>query len=255
MKKNKTYLGLIFVLTATFGGCRKDIPVFSTESSVYFEMYSPKLGVTELIDTTQITFAFTQEIIKDSIVQVKTKITGLPSSQTRYITARIDQKESTAQEGIDFEPLQEKYPIDPGKVEIDIPIHLYRTKTLQQKDLLLVIKLEENEFFMLNMWNSLNVAKEKVSYTQHCIVFNDIISEPPTWSTKYYYWGQFSRKKLNLMSELTGFALSKLTGYLSVAQMRYVGTVTKEYLDMMSAKDTPVLDEDKSLMVMGHYII
>lgn len=254
MKKIKTYIGLIFGISILCISCQKDIPVFSSASTVYFEMFSPKLGLAELIDTTQITFAFAQENVKDSTIQLRTKISGLPSTDIRYITARVDKQKSTAQEGIDFEPLLEKYLIEPGKVEINIPVILRRTQTLQQKDLFLVIKLEENEFFSLNMWNSTNNAKEDVSYTQHCIAFNDIISEPPTWNTKYYYWGQFSRKKLNLMSELTGFGLAKLTGYLSVAQMRYVGTVTKEHLDMMTAKDTPILDEDNSLMVMGHYI-
>ncbi|MBL1410735.1 DUF4843 domain-containing protein [Sphingobacterium faecale] len=255
MKKNKIYLIIIFALPIFIGSCQKDIPVFSGSPSVYFEIFSPRLGIKELIDTTQLSFAFASEDIRDSTIQLKTKITGIPSPEVRYITARFDKEKSTAEEGIDFESLKENYTIEPGKIEIDIPIHLKRSKTLQEKELTLVIKLEENKFFSLGMLNTLNNAKEKVSYTQHCIVFNDIISEPPTWNTKFYYWGPFSRKKLNLMNELTGFSLSQLTGYMSVAQMRYVGAITKEYLDDMIRKKTPVKDEDDSLMVMGRYII
>lgn len=236
--------------------CQKDLDLYSGKASVYFSMFSTGLGLSQPIDSTVLSFAFEPLSIKDSVVVLKVNTLGPLSSTERRFKAVVDPQQTTAVAGEDYEVLADSYVVAAGQNTAELPVKVKRSAALKNKSRRLAIRLVASTDFELALTTAISRnGTSKSSALIHRIDFTDVIEQPANWYTAAYYFGKFSRKKLYLMNELTKVPLNQLTGNMTVAARRYVGSLTKKYLQEMAAAGTPVLEEDGSLMEMGPYII
>ena len=188
----------------------------------------------------------------DSVFNLRVKILGTVADYDRYVSVKVVEEMSTV-ESRDFEMLQSSYVLKAGEVYGIIPIHFFRTESLQGKERVLVVELVENRDFTLpiKMWR--NSSSEYVNVTRHSIVVSDKYVLLPGYRTGHF--GPFSEKKMRLIVELSGMSLNEFNETLPVTLTKTIGQKLDRYLAEMKAKGTPVYEDDGlTLMTSGEYL-
>lgn len=172
--KRLVYISLCLLTIA----CQKDeLMSFQEEkASVYFY-------VGNNIFTTEITKSFTTTLSDTLAAEVTVKCSGLASGVDRYFRVAVEDEGTTAEEGVDYVPLEEAYLFPANAYETKVPILLLRTSELADTTLNIRLKLEKSVDFELG-----EKARQQVN-----VLFSDRLVIPVNWN-KWAY-GAYSRKK------------------------------------------------------------
>lgn len=235
-------------------GCKKDLKTFEDEGSIYFSnAYRFFNGSQVGVDSTLVSFAYAKSTKKDSIVLLAVKLVGNMASVDREFKVSID-KSSTAVMGTHYEFLTSKFVIPANQTIGLIGIDLKRTPDMRDKNLLLKLKLEENENFkttMLDVVTNSTTGKTK-SYIMHTVWINDILKRPSAWFDSYL--GTFTQKKLFLLAELaeiTNIADLDNSSITTIPKVIYYGTFMQRYLNEMKMAGKTIYEDDGTEMIMG----
>lgn len=215
----------------------------------------------ENLDSLNFSFAFLPDEIVDTTINLSVKLVGkfLDSPQPFRIT--VNTSESTGIENKDFSISKDHNFPDSTNI-YNIKLKLNRP-AVEKPNYTVRVELLPNEYFTNDIYNHLGNI-DSVGRSLKFYVSNEL-SAPSTWYNKEtgsYYLGDFSRKKLFLISKLyieysgdpyfSPRELWDLIGWYWYYDEDF-GTLLFYYLEDQKNKGTPVLEADGSLMQVGEY--
>lgn len=242
----------IFAAALAAASCLSGIDTYSGEAGVYFAMRQNLTVVnadTTYRESSDLPFIVTDR--EDSVFVLRVKILGPVKDYDRQVRVRVVEDQTTALKE-DYEPLEESYVLEAGKIYGAVPVHFKRTPSLEGKERVLVVELVENDDFSLPIRRWRNSSVEYVDVIRHRIVISDRYVQLPGYQTGYF--GPFSEKKMKLLLELSGLELNDFSEKLSLTYAKTLGQKLDRYLAEMRAKGTPVLEDDGEEMKAGDYL-
>lgn len=201
-----------------------------------------------LPDSTLLSFSFTSKY--DSIQPILIAVTGMPIAEDRtYALAILDS--STAVAGIHYDALPQQFTIKKNAVNDTLRIHWRRTPDMKEKAVSLVLALQDNENFVVNMKEQLLNATtgQTKSYTKYRITTHDMITKPSYWLEGMS--GTFSSKKFLLMVDILGVSSEYLMNLAIPSEWAAFSQMTQRYLNEQRAAGTIIYEADGTDMIMG----
>ncbi len=239
--KKRTYILLPVLLLSILYSCKKEtLKTYDTADNIYFHFTSAQ-------DSLDVTFAYSEASVQDSVVNIPVYVTGVPINHDRTFTVEIDPS-STAIENTHY-VLPETFTIHAGQVIDNIPIRLIRTQDIKDEEVILILQLKTGGDFKSDLEGERDRQTFKIS-------FSDILVPGPYWSNSVF--GTFSVKKVQLLREVAGmpfdFLISPPTEYNYFLATEYYGIILNRYLLDMEAAGNTVYEEDGvTPMKMGNY--
>jgi hypothetical protein len=149
-------------------------------------------------DSLYVNFMFLPDDLTMETVSVKVDLIGLPIEESRNYMVKVVSDESTAEEGVHYEPLKSVYTFGGGKILNDIlELQVIRNPSMSEETYRLVVEFDyqgdfkpgvpEKQFFILNITDNLLVA-------------------PPFWKANYLHYraGAYHWKKCKKFIEIAG---------------------------------------------------
>lgn len=237
MNKIIFFIGIICFLLV-LNSCEQKIDTWSGSDVAYMDMDA---------DSTLVAFAYLDSDV--DTVNITVAVMGEVASKN-VRSVRINVVAENAVENKDYESLKSIYELGKGETFCTIPVVIKRPSDDSEKAI--TIELVENEDFHLYYIEDVlsNGSSIKFAKTEHRILFNTLMKEPPsTWNE--YYFGKFSVKKYETICTVMEISKNQFLSqsYMSFGRLRFIAPYMKEYLDQY-----PETDEDGSLMKMGDYL-
>lgn len=248
----KKILILSITFLSLFGltSCNEEeIETYKTTDNIYFSpaVYSFGGFNQPLIDSTGFSFSLKKTEVNQLIYKIPVRVQGSLSNVDRQIKVTVDPS-STAVQGTHF-TLPENIVMRAGKEVDTIAVTVKRTADMKTNNFILVLNLEENDFFTTNMSSKVvNVLTGKtISFIRFKLSFDDVLVKPRGWFDTYL--GVFSAKKLFLMSDLIHiepaiFDQTPGSPGLSFAEYGYYANFMKRYLADQKAAGNTIYEAD-----------
>lgn len=240
-----------FVLAA----CSNDtIDTYQGNDNVYYTWSVEGLYVNRLYvypDSLGFTFAYKEAAVTDSIFKLPVTVQGQVLDRDRTLKVSVN-PQSTAKEGVHFD-LPESIKFGANLTTDSIPITFHRTPEMKSETFTLVLDLEENEDFRIEMKDKLEdeFTGEMRSYTSFKLSVNDILKQPTFWHEGFL--GVFTKKKLFLISELLGIPTDHYNNIVPYSDLQFHAQFMKRYLNDKKAAGETVYEDDGTEMTMGIY--
>jgi len=247
-------LGIAFLSLLGLTSCDKEeIETYSDTDNIYFSRaIFPEYKSGPLIDSTGFSFGLDKATVTERIYPLAIRVQGKVSDVDRAVKLTVDPT-STAVLGTHF-TFPENIVMHAGKELDTVLIKVLRTADMKNKDLLLVLNLEENEFFTTNMQSKVtNVLTGKTrNYIRFKLSFNDKLSTPIAWQPGIF--GVFTAKKFFLMCELMNlepemFNQTPGSTGLSIPEVQYYASFMRRYLADQKANGNTIYEEDGKEML------
>lgn len=267
MKKNQYIIiifSLVFLMTAQ--SCEKEIMNYEGKPGVYFAVqHGSSAGNENTWPYQPITNVEFFKIQEDrTTVDIKVMVTGSVTDYDRSFSVRINADSTNGTIGVHYEALTGNLSVRAGEAFAYVPVTLIRTADMQERDVVIGLKLVPNENFELAFpeWGAVNGlldgdVVESFDASLHSIVINDVMTKPSRWvgaqnndGSESGYWGLFSRKKLELFCEyfdLTYDDFNDENKMPSVFRKQIYITISKVLIKALE-DGNPILEEDGRLM-------
>lgn len=237
--KKSIYILLTFLLLTALCSCKKEsLLTYHIDDNIYFSFNSS-------LDSLDITFAFSNSSVQDSIVKIPVYVTGVPSDHDRTFIVEADPA-STAVENTHY-ILPESLIIHAGQVKDSIPVKFIRSEDLQNRVVLLLLNLKSGGDFRTDLSGERDIKTYKIH-------ISDMMTAGPYWGSLSRYFGTFSVKKVQLMHEVTGMPLDFMINYNDdniAASGPYYAVLMSRYLrDQKAAGHTVYEDDGVTEMLM-----
>jgi hypothetical protein len=243
-------LYITFILAAA--SCKRDpLITYNTDDNIYFNY---TVSAASFVDSVDLSFAYRDVGVTDSILLVPIAVTGTPAAKDRRYTL-VSDPASTAIAGTHFELPETS--ILAGKLTDTLRLHLKRTPDLTTGIKKLILRLQPNEFFKTDIQYKLNniSTRDTTDLLTFTIKMSDFLDKGPYWDGSYaQFFGAFSIKKVKFINDLLGMPLD----FWSVSpdnQRRsaatYYASTTSRYLSDQAAQGNIIYDEDGTPMQMG----
>jgi len=252
MKKILILSILLFSLFGLTSCDKEEIETYKAANNIYFpRAVFPAYNNAPLIDSTGFSFSFDKADVTGRIYSIPVQVQGVVSDVDRKIKVSVDPS-STAVLGTHFS-LPENIVLHAGKQIDSIQVTVNRTLDLKDKAVTLVLNLEENEFFTVNMKDRITnvLTQKKINYTRFKLTFTDKLTQPIGWQAVF---GVFTAKKFFLMCELMNlepemFNQPQGSPGLSIPETLYYASFMKRYLTDQKAEGNTIYEEDGKEML------
>lgn len=260
MMKKLAYLFIATLIYAT--GCKEDtLDLYQSQNSIYFpgervsNVYRP-------IDSSFFSYGYISELIQDTLLMVPVTTTGAKAATDRGYNLEI-LPSSTMVEGEDYEIENATFQIKAQQLRDTIRIRLKRSKSLQTEKRILNLALRANENFALQMESQMigTGDQQQIRYfNRFSVIADDIVGPPWFWDesrNKYAYLtvnylGAYSQKKFQLLIGVLNLDINEITKEVMPGNsLPAWGYGLQAYLNDMTAKGTPILEDDGTAMKMG----
>lgn len=247
--------------------CKKDtLTMYSASDNIYFNYtYQTTSGPTYYADSLNVTFAFSPDTQQDSILRIPVAVTGVASSTDRSFNLAVDPGAS-AVANTDY-VLPSTFVVHAGRITDTILVTIHRTAALKAETRTFTLRLAANDQFKTQIrYRSRNsndlgyIAAGDTSATQTFkVLVSDQLQAGPFWDSYAYYFGDFSEKKVRLMSEIAGMPLDfwNVDLYSSTQQranaLYYAGFTYRYLSDQAFAGHTIFEADGVTPMTMGSY--
>ena len=262
--KNVLPFMLLFFLV---GACNKDeIMLFDRgEAGVYFQSGNRTANFvnSELyVDSTDYSFYTESDTVVEIILTTKIRTMGKVRDYPRPVKLVIDTENTTAIEGVHYEMNPEDAVIPAGESSVSFPVRFFRTSDLGDRNIKLMFKLEDNEYFKVyfNEQKNTNVyyaTGEQIMADRYKFLISEIYTRPLYWYSAEDYFGPWSVAKFRLVNDVCdipvedwlrgGYSDSKVRAGCFPIYAYMVRNVLQELADMK----TPKLDDDGTYMQLG----
>lgn len=254
---NKISATLALGLAIFFLACqKKELELYHIPDNIYFysDLDVNYLGAT---NTAEVTFAYSDEQVPDTIVPIVVATTGAPQAFDRKISLVLDSA-TTAIEGLHYDLLSESLTIRSGVVKDTIYIRLKRTEDLKESKFRIGIVLMANEHFHTDLVAAKPYSDyegELLPVNEFQLYFSDIVIAPPYWFE--WAFGPFSLKKMDLIAWLgekdRSFFLDEPT-YEKMMVFYSYSILLHRYLLAQKKAGNTIYEEDGTEMVSGGYV-
>ena len=241
----KKLLYIVMMMPLVLFSCNQDeIPTFESEDAgIYFQTGIQQrffLNIDAYWDSTRYSFSEADDAVTEHA------------------------ENTTAIEGTHFTANLGDVVIPAGAAEVEVPITFKRTADLREKEIRLMLKVEDNENFKVPFTrqkntNIYNDQGDTIMANRYLFLVNEFYSEPVLWSMFGEPVGTWTVKKQRLMTEM--FELSAYDwsidgwangdGKVQSERFRYFAIKLHKYLQDLANAGTPVLEEDGSFMQLG----
>jgi hypothetical protein len=245
--------------------CKKQsLLTYNASDNIYFN-YIADTAPIRYSDTVNITFAFSNSSVTDTVFHLPVAVTGQASTKDRVFEVTVDPA-STAAASTDY-VLPGSFLVHAGRLTDSISILFKRTDILKTSSVSLVLQLKENDQFRTQFpyrgryGNDLtNIAPtDTIQVETFKVNLSDMLQAGPYWSGYSYYFGDFSEKKVRLMNQVTGMPLDfwSVDSYSSTQQQAntlYYGGFMARYLSDQAYQGNIIFEADGiTKMTMGGY--
>lgn len=269
MKRISFIIMCFFIIAWLLQGCEKELMDYQGKPGVYFAVQHGFTGGNDAIWPYQpkSNVEFFKILGDTTTVEIKVMATGSVSEEDRLFRMEINPDSTNATPGVHYESLSGNYFIPAGKAYALIPITLYRTADMQVKDITVGLRLLPNDNFELAFpeWHAVDDlyygdVVESFDDSQHTLVINDVMTRPSQWSGQASssgleggLFGEFSRKKLELMCELCDVTYEDFCdANIMITLLKYeIRNTMAKYLTNALEEGHPVLEDDGRLMWVG----
>ena len=247
--KRPIYLLLLFLVAAF--SCKKDtLLTYNVPDNIYF---SDSLGE-QVLDSVNISFAYSDASVQDTQLWVTLAVTGLAKSYDRTYGLVVDPA-STAIAGTHF-ILPDTFVFHAGHIKDTLPIRLLRAKDLQDTTRLLILDLKATKDLATGIPFLYDVFNDTVSAVSFKVTMSDELGAGPYWNSIFAtYFGTFSVLKVQLMHQVVGMPLNfwvNLNNLNLGAQAVYFAVTMSRYLkDQAAVGDTVYEADGVTPMAMG----
>jgi len=258
--KKLAYLFIAIIISAA--GCKEDtLDLYQSQNSIYFpgervsNVYRP-------IDSSFFSYGYISELIQDTLLIVPVATTGAKAATDRSYHLEI-LPSSTLVEGEDFEIENTTFQIKAQQLRDTVRIRLRRSKSLQTEKRILDLALQANENFAVQMESQIigTGEQQQVRYfNRFSVIADDIVGPPWFWdlsrnkfaSSTITYLGDYSQKKFQLLIGVLNLNINEITKEVMPGNsLPAWGYGFQAYLNDMTAKGTPILEDNGAPMKMG----
>ena len=256
MRKYLYYWGILIALLLTLNGCEKEMMDYEGEDALYFDIRS-SIGAHEFF--TAVSFGDVME--SDIDIECRVMASGYPKNYDREFSVIANQDSTTAQNGRDYEGLENTYVIKAGECETMIKLTIHRSEEMLNDTLVLQLELQDNKYFKLlytdyedNPGSYSPSVNDEFSNNHnasfHNIYMYDVVTPPKGWWKGLF--GVFSVKKWRLMMSVTGTVIDDYANITAAMPMNRANAIDEAFgkylLEMAKSRETVVLDEDGTMM-------
>lgn len=239
----------IIVLLLFMCGCEKEVNTYNGNDIIFFEV-KPYGTIT---DSTYYTFAYEEEEIRDTLVNIHIQIAGQLKNYDRKVDIEIDCPDPEVRKGVQFDFNPDTCYIRTNSTGLDLSIRVKRFPEMTDKIYAFGIRLLENEYFLTTNKKQITdpINNLSVDLLYHRILFSDILERPvESWFEEDSYFGTFSRKKFLLICEQTGYKRKdfKNQAFMVTGRKNYIKTLMNDYFAQYKtdhAGDEMALDKIK----------
>jgi hypothetical protein len=250
---NKLKYIILFVPLLYIGAsCKKQqLLTYDIKDNVYFNFIQQG---TVLLDTVNVSFAYSPTTVQDSTIMIPVQVTGAPIAQDREYSVSVDPSSTEAATG--HYVLPGKFIMPAGKVIDSLPVKLLRAKDLQDTVKNLILNLSPNQNFNTDIKISPAPA-DTINLLSFKINVSDILLAGPYWNSVFAtYFGTFSVKKVRLLNQIVGMPLNfPINGIydlnLSADAALYAIAMSRYLKDQATAGYTIYEDDGITPMTMG----
>lgn len=264
---------IIFVFAAVLAlasSCNEDkIPTFdSDDAGIYFQdgfQTRFYLNIDSYNDSTAFSFSQCDDNVKDTVLTARLRTLGKLRDYDRKVKVVVDKANSTAVEGTHFTADFDTVCIKAGKSEAMVSVTFHRTPDLKEKQVRLVVKVEDNENFKVPFTQQKNTnvyydSGDTIRANAYVFEINEFYSEPMLWTMfGNEAMGPWSISKQRLMTELfdlTAYDWSidgwrNGNGKIQYKTFYYYAVKMRIYLQGKADEGNPVIDDDGSYMQLG----
>ncbi|HTG54694.1 MAG TPA: DUF4843 domain-containing protein [Niabella sp.] len=271
------FKNILLIITPCFIalGCKKqDILIYDSEiAGVYFQEALPgssatlAVGSFRYLDSLYFSFASVYNTTKDTVLSAPVLTMGKLRDYARPFKVSADPVMSTAVEGTHYEIDYSSAVIPAGAAKGYVRVKFKRTGDMLNKQIRLVLKLEENEHFKVYMqkqdrYNTYvpTGSNTKVNADRWTFIVDDILTQPPSWVLFRQYWGTqpWTRKKYTFINSVLGWTHQDWTVRWAAglppidhSRMPAAASLVRDSLQTLANAGTPMLDEDGSKMQLA----
>ena len=265
----KKLLYIVMMMPLVLFSCNQDeIPTFESEDAgIYFQTGIQQrffLNIDAYWDSTRYSFSEADDAVTEHVLSCRLRTLGKVRDFDRKVHVVVDAENTTAIEGTHFTANLGDVVIPAGAAEVEVPITFKRTADLREKEIRLMLKVEDNENFKVPFTrqkntNIYNDQGDTIMANRYLFLVNEFYSEPALWMMFGEPVGTWTVKKQRLMTEM--FELSAYDwsidgwrngdGKVQSERFRYFAIKMHKYLQDLANAGTPVLEEDGSFMQLG----
>ena len=246
----------------------------SDDAGIYFQTGQQTrffLNIDEYWDTLRHTFSQDADDVKEFVVSARLRTLGKVRDYDRKVRVVVDQSGTTAVEGTHFRMNFDTIMIKAGTAEVEVPITFLRHPDLLNKEVKVMIKVEDNENFKVPFTRQKNTniyysSGDTLMADRFLFIADEFYTEPVIWSFFNYAFpdginpcGAWSAKKQKLMSQLFGITEEDWdyrTGWANDRGVRmnsfiYYAIKLQAYLQEQADNGNPIREDDGSFMQLG----
>lgn len=188
MKKTKIFAAFALAMSSLLSCSEDEKLMFDTNYAAlcfYTDTLPDKL-LSYKDSAVTFTFAYLNPDITNYDIPVTVEVTGMPADRDRTFGLSCDKEETTAQEGVNYQPLEKQYVMPAGSTKTNVLLRVLRTEDIQDKQLQIVLKVEQCADFPDAAIYERSKVKIKIS---------DKLEKPSWWDAWKSWFGKFSREK------------------------------------------------------------
>ncbi|MDR1274124.1 MAG: DUF4843 domain-containing protein [Odoribacteraceae bacterium] len=207
----------------------------------------------------------------ERVVVLPVNTMGKTRNYPRPVKIVVDEERNTATRGVHYEADIESVVIPAGASSARLTVRLLRTPDMQEQEIYVAFKLEENEHFKLYLQERKNT--NLYSYTGRQIDATRFIFTASEFYEESFFWqiycrgslGPWSLQKYLFMNEVTGLnivdwtmGLYRILELSKINQTRvpYFSSLVRKALQQRADDGDPVREADGSLMQLaGAYLV
>lgn len=247
------YLSILATGLIALSSCTKsELDSFDSPSQIYFNYFG------SMSDSLMISFARLPMGTKDTILNLSLAYIGKVSAEDRPYRVVVDKSQTTAEEGKHYILLSEAYKVSAGSSVVRLPIQVISNPDLDNKTVQVVLKLEKNENFDIG-FSRTNSDLSPANVTSYRILLSNMLLKPDWWSTYVAsFLGDFSKKKVELIYEITGKNLDYLeetiTKKYDYDPLKAIARETQIHINYKRSIGEEIKDENGMPVNMGSYV-
>lgn len=257
MKNKIIYICVVCISLFAIACTTDPIDTYNGRDNIYFTWADERPVITgsfanQYIDSLGFSFAFIPTTVTDSVFKIPVSVQGKMSDVDRTFKVSV-RDESTAQEGVHFD-IPDEVVFGANRTYDSIPVTLHRTADMKNDSFTIVLELLASEDFAVNMKEEVTneLTGETRKYTIFQLTVNDILETPAYWFSPFL--GDFTVKKMTLMSELLNIPLDTYTEAVTLAEVQYQGQFMQRYLNEQADAGNTIYEDDGTIMMMGLYV-
>ncbi len=243
MKNNIIVLFFLIINLVFLGSCSQNERNLFEKDYSAISMY---LIGTER-DSVGVNFLFYPDDKILDTVSFAVRLVGVSKDYDRYINLKILEEETTAEEGVHYESLKDKYLFRAGRYQDTLNIVVKRDISLQDSTYRLIVALEESDDFILGVLDDPKTSSAIRQYRHNIkIIINaNLDVPPPFWNINFLYTGTgpYHPLKCKKFIEIAGVDDLNWQCKPSEARDIYIRKTRKWF------RENPTYDEDKNRLL------